>query len=323
MASIRIMCWNIAEGSMTGALPANSTLPRIVEQIQNLSPDLVLLNEVKNWRGFPFGSGVNQVQKISELTGLSYSHWGNTVATGLTGHKAVAVLSRHLLGSPTVHRVIRNGSETAFATIETTVRINNIVHHIFSTRFAPKNSPDHTVENALGIAQSVDLVQKIDNRIPVIFGGDFNAEANSPEMINCASNIGLKDAYTELPDPEYCGVDPSKRIDFIFYRGPYRVNVMQYRCPWASENQPSDHPWVFVELFSTESDECVKIRDEIASINSRLNKLGTSMGRVGVDRDKGNPGHKRDAKEIQEEKDKLIKQRAELLQQAAAKGCAI
>ena len=47
------------------------------------------------------------------------------------------------------------------------------------------------------------------------------------------------------------------------------------------------------------------------------------MGRVGVDRDKGNPGHKRDAKEIQEEKDKLIKQRAELLQQAAAKGCAI
>jgi len=83
---LRIMCWNIEEECVDGILSDNAALPRIADQINIVSPDLVLVNEVRIWNEFPFGSSVNQVKELAKLTGISYLPWDGTVAPSLTGH---------------------------------------------------------------------------------------------------------------------------------------------------------------------------------------------------------------------------------------------
>lgn len=311
---LRIMAWNIAEGRLTPDSPSNIKLPAIAQHICALSPDIVLLNEVKNERDWPFGSGVNQVEELARLTGMPYRHWANTVATGLTGHKAVGILSRYPLGVPRVHRVMCDGSETAFATLETTVTVNNRVHHLLSTRFAPHNTPEHAVENVAGITQAISLVRNIDPQRPVIFGGDFNAEPQTPQMVNFYANSGLLDAYKVLPDPELCS---TYRVDYIFYRGPYKLNVMQQRCSWPSSDEPSDHPFVFIELESTEPTECASIRVQIAGLTDRINALREQWAGL----DPKDPQDRETINIITTEIEELNEQIAVLRQRASALGC--
>ena len=109
---LRVICYNIAEGNLTGGVPDNSKLTRLAEVIRGLCPDIVFLNEVRNERGWPVGNGVNQVEYLSDHSGLPHRHWGNTTALGLRGHKAVGVLSRYPLEAALMHPVMHNGSET-------------------------------------------------------------------------------------------------------------------------------------------------------------------------------------------------------------------
>jgi endonuclease/exonuclease/phosphatase family metal-dependent hydrolase len=239
---LRILCWNIAEGNDDGRLPNNSALPRIAEQISAQSPDIVLLNEARNMRGPPFSDGVNHVKRIAELTGFSHYHWGNTVRLGWAGFKAVGVLSRFELGTATVHPVMNGTAATTYATLETTFVVDNLVHHVFSTRFDAHNVTD----NIAAHQQSIDIIGRLDPSVAVIFGGDFNAEPDTPQMSNFIANSALKDAFLAKPDPEFSG----KIIDRIFFRGPYAVGTMEMRAPWV-DDEVSDHPWVFVELVNT------------------------------------------------------------------------
>jgi hypothetical protein len=57
---LRVMTWSIAEGRyLNGDQPVNSQLPLIAQRIAEQDPDLVMLNEVKNWH-WPFGGGLNR-----------------------------------------------------------------------------------------------------------------------------------------------------------------------------------------------------------------------------------------------------------------------
>lgn len=246
---LRVMCWNIAEGSLTGEVPANSTLPGIAEQIRAKAPDVVLLNEVMNWDlwvGGWLGDRVRQAKRLAELAELPYYQWVNTARTGWTGHKAVAVLSRYSLAAPRRHTIMRSSGETGYAMLETTFEVNNAVHHVFSIRFDAHNETD----NISAHQQAMKLVRNLDRNVSVIFGGDFNANIMAdPQFGEFTQNSGLVNAFTEHPDPMPCIDNPHKIIDHIFYRGPYKVTQMELRCPWAgSQQELSDHPWVFVEL---------------------------------------------------------------------------
>jgi len=245
---LRIMTWNIAEGSMTGHLKPNESLAAIARRIRALSPDIVLLNEVKNWdltAGGGAGDYVRQAQWLGDATGLPYYQWVNTTRTGWTGHKAVAVLSRFPLTSPITHLVKYKGTDTGFGTIETTFMFDGMLHRVFSTRFSPVHwgSKDHDyrrelAENIAGHEQAIQLLQNRGPSTPVIFGGDFNTAPDSPQMINFVANSGITDA-----DPAHTSNDTP---DYIFYRGPYQVN--SFARKYSEEENVSDHAWVFVEL---------------------------------------------------------------------------
>jgi endonuclease/exonuclease/phosphatase family metal-dependent hydrolase len=239
--SLKILCWNIAEG-MFGLDP-------VVAHIRQKDPDIVLLNEVRQ-RRWPFGT--DQVKELAAKTGLPHYSFGKTVATGLTGHKGVAVLSKYHLGPSRMHTVLRGQRKTAFSTLITSAMINGVRHELLSTRFAPHNSADHAMENRMGVVQAAELARTLSPDLPLIFGGDFNARLHTDQMKLFNSTSGLKDAHEECPDPTPGACwDPSDRIDFIFYRGKYKVRTLEFRCP---EPQGSDHPSVFAILESTQDE---------------------------------------------------------------------
>jgi len=231
---LRVLCWNIDEGR---------ALDSVVEQICSKSPDIVLLNEIKSQR-WPWG--IDQTAVLSEKTGLRYYKFGKTTALGITGDKGVSILSRYPLGTTYMHPVMRGSTATTYGTLEAAVIINNVGHQLFSTRFDAYNLSD----NIAGHQQAIDMIQGINSRIPIYIGGDFNAQPDSPQMQNFVAHSGLTDAFLKLPDPLICG--PESRIDHIFFRSPYTLTTMEQRCPWAGQNEASDHPWVFIELSGQE-----------------------------------------------------------------------
>jgi endonuclease/exonuclease/phosphatase (EEP) superfamily protein YafD len=234
------MTWNIAEGSMTGGLPKNSTLPRIAEIIRANTPDLVLLNEVKHEERELLGSRVQQTKWLRDKTGLPFAHWANTNRTGLTGHKAVSILSRHPLGKARKIPVTFAGKETGFAMVTATVVIDEVTHHIFSLRYAPVHTGNEKFkyrleekENIAGHEQAVALLKKLDSREPVIFGGDFNSSSDSPQFTYFSQHSGMTNVFA------------SGGPDYIFYRGPYEILKAEQIAP---EDNPSDHPFIVVDL---------------------------------------------------------------------------
>ncbi len=246
---VRVMCWNINEPVARGHVSEVVILQKIADQINQQSPDLVLLNEVRN-RRWPFGH--DQTKWLSEKTAMPYRLFGATTATGITGHKGVAILSRYPLAAAHMHFVTRDGRNTTFGTLSTTVKILDRIHHVFSTRFAPNNFADYPIESKLAHEQAVALVKQVPSQDRIIFGGDFNSLQDSEQMQMFMSASGLREVEVELPDPGYCPKwPPEGRVDYIFYRSPYRVRHHERRCASSdpdSLDSASDHPWIVAEL---------------------------------------------------------------------------
>jgi endonuclease/exonuclease/phosphatase (EEP) superfamily protein YafD len=78
-----------------------------------------------------------------------------------------------------------------------------------------------------------------------VFGGDFNAEYDSPEML-AVRNAGFRDPFLTLgidPPPLTApAIVPTSRIDFVWLRG------LLPNQAWASESLASDHRMVAVEV---------------------------------------------------------------------------
>lgn len=245
--SLRILCWNIAEARV-----GEGGLEQIASHIRSKSPDIVLLNEVRkpSWFCEKLCQRPDQTADLARAIGLPYHAFGGTTRTGLTGEKGVAVLSRHPLGPQRVHPVMLGSRRTGFGTLITSVTVNGRPHHILSTRFAPHNDDGtNREENPLGIQQALELVRSFGLDSTLIFGGDFNASTRpatheyEDAMVQFFALSGLKEAVKE--GTEAPGHPPDDRVDYLFYRGEYKVKEMEF-----SEPQPraSDHPWVFAVL---------------------------------------------------------------------------
>lgn len=254
---LRVMCWNIAEGNMTGTLEGNSMLPRLAEEIRGHAPDIVFLNEVRNERGFPWGNGVNQVVRLSELTGLPHRHWANTNALGVRGHKAVGILSRFPLEAAVYHPVMMGSDTTGFGTLESSFLVDGTRLHIFSTRFNPVHhgNPDfdwqrELEENIAGHHQAAAMTAGRNLSIPIIFGGDFNsspyADIHRPQYDHFMAHSTLTNTLPPFP-AQHPQDAQSDAPDFIYFRGPYSVRSVERRAP---PNNPTDHPYVLAELQS-------------------------------------------------------------------------
>jgi endonuclease/exonuclease/phosphatase (EEP) superfamily protein YafD len=95
------------------------------------------------------------------------------------------------------------------------------------------------------LRQIEEALAFLGDRAPAAFGGDFNAEPDSP-VVERVLAAGLHDPFADLDiDPAPLtdpAVDPDKRIDYVFLRGATP------RQAWVSTSLASDHRMVVVEL---------------------------------------------------------------------------
>lgn len=80
---------------------------------------------------------------------------------------------------------------------------------------------------------------------PAVFGGDFNAEPESP-VVAAVLQAGFADPFESLgidpPPPTAPAIDPRDRIDYVWLRGLDPVHA------WVSDSLASDHRMVVVEV---------------------------------------------------------------------------
>lgn len=246
--SVRVFCWNIAEASNTGTVAPNGYLDRIAQQIQSQTPDIVLLNEVRHWDlwvGGGIGQYMRQTEVLASLVRLPNFNSAPSVRMGWTGHKVNSIITRYPLGSPINHS-IRNGNRiTGYSILQSSLNLGNIEFQTFSTRFDAWNEAD----NVAAHRQATDLVKGLDQNIPIIFGGDFNASvAADPQFNIFISESGMTKVPIEYLDQSPCTNEPLTAIDHIFYRGNFGIREPAMRCPWSSTEPLSEHPWLSVEL---------------------------------------------------------------------------
>ncbi|MBE9479649.1 MAG: endonuclease/exonuclease/phosphatase family protein [Chloroflexi bacterium] len=93
--------------------------------------------------------------------------------------------------------------------------------------------------------QIEQALEFIGARSPASFGGDFNAEPDSPE-VGKVFQAGFADPFELLgisPAPFTSpAIDPESRIDFVFVRDLIPVDA------WVSDSLASDHRMVVVEV---------------------------------------------------------------------------
>lgn len=234
MPALRVITWNIAEGSWLGYEQFdNSQLALIAHRIRQQNADLVFLNEALLWN-WPFGKGVHQVRELMRMATFPHAHWGHTNRLGWASHKAVAVLSRWPLGPASVHPV-----SEGYAILRTSIDLGGVTHHLYSLRFdAWSNSAQRA-----GLSRLRLLVKGDPPGDPIIAAGDFNCGDAQSWFVDFAQKSGLRNTRAERRDDQPCPCDQG--IDHIFFRGRYEVLRTEIRCP---DPHPSDHVWVLAEL---------------------------------------------------------------------------
>jgi len=226
----------------------NSRRPLIIEGLKELSPDVIVLQEVLQKEALD-----NQASDIAEA--LGYESW--FVSANPRGDKqrfGNAILARHPILERTEHRLhpLNDSRTLAHARLEVCGRTVDI----YGTHL------HHTWEGDGIRAQQVSgIVSTIESRedgAPSILAGDFNATVKSPELapllVRYFDAFGRAereaDNITTL-NPAYFDKKRQRRIDHIFAeRGHFEVLEARRVLdrPDDSGTWPSDHFGVFTRL---------------------------------------------------------------------------
>lgn len=246
MRTLRVVAWNLAEGTHDRTWDQLVCLNAISAAIANRNVDIVLLNEVCAYNAITY-NGVDQVSWLAQRAGYPHVQRALTATLALRGEKQVAVLSRIPLLS--VERIQHSAywDGGGYATLHVTANIDGRRCHVFSTRFTA-----YSVAENLASHQALrDAIAAIPDNEAVIFGGDFNTRAGSDsnwpatqsrvvDFASFASTTRLRDVLNEGWG------DGEGRVDHLLIRGPWAVAHAEFQDP--VQPNPSDHPWVLADL---------------------------------------------------------------------------
>ncbi len=246
MKTLRVVAWNLAEGTHDRNWDQFVCLNAISTAISNRNVDLVLLNEVCAYNAVTY-NGIDQVSWLAQRAGYPHVQRALTATLALRGEKQVAVLSRIPLLS--VERIQHSAywDGGGYATLHVTANIGGRRCHIFSTRFTAYS----VAENLASHLALRDAIAAIPGNEAVIFGGDFNTraggDANWPPSQTRVVDFAAFAAAARLRDVRSEGwSDGEGPVDHLLIRGPWAVAHAEFQDP--VQPNPSDHPWVLADL---------------------------------------------------------------------------
>lgn len=237
--SIRVLCYNI---HWSLGMDGKYDVGRIAEVIKATKPDLVALQEVDV--GVKRSARVHEVRRLVELTGMAgrfgpTQHFegglfGNAVLTGLPIQDVEIHPLPYTEATPTLQTYPRG----AIAITVTAPDGNPL--RLVSTHFQ-HNVPEDRTAQAKAINE---LFAAEGDGLRTVLAGDMNAKPDEEPI-----RILLErwtNAADDPPAPTAPAVNPTSRIDYIFYRGPADFRVREARV--VAEEMASDHRPVFAEL---------------------------------------------------------------------------
>jgi endonuclease/exonuclease/phosphatase family metal-dependent hydrolase len=211
---LTVMSYNIHVGV---GMDKKLDLKRIADVIKLHGCDLVGLQEVD--RGVERTKRVDEIKELARLTGMDYAFAHNLDYQG--GQYGVAVLSRYPILAID-HRRYANTRERerrGFIRVEVEVRgrrLNFVTTHLDYQHADGRLFETRQLLDALG-----------DVRGPLIVTGDFNEEPPG-KVYELMGGAGFVDGWRRGRGPSaefpgdgatYPADKPTKRIDYVFYRG--------------------------------------------------------------------------------------------------------
>jgi endonuclease/exonuclease/phosphatase family metal-dependent hydrolase len=229
---LRVLSYNIHK--CIGGVDRRYAPDRIAQVIQNLDPDVLLLQEVD--QGAPRSNHDRQVDVLGDFIGMKHRAWFPNVGVRGGGHYGNAILSRYPLVEATnidlsirfkkrrsaLHGVVRVRHDG----IDRTVHVYNM--HLGLARY----------ERRIQIAKFLDShpFASLHHETPIVVGGDLNdVYGGLGNLLQPAGFRGIERRPLTFP-----AWGPLRPLDAIFVRGP--VDFLELRrCETDLSRRASDH----------------------------------------------------------------------------------
>lgn len=241
--ALRVLVFNIHAGTDAARQP---NLDRVATLVRSTAADLVLLQEVD--RGTRRSGGVDQLKVLGDRTGLHAAFGRSLDYDG--GQYGIAVLARGAIRQhrtealPVIPPQSRAGGSyepRAALTVDTSTRIGPL--RAVNTHLDASREEHYRLQESRHILLLASKLREA--RMPVIAGGDFNAEPGSETYRQLLAG-GFRDAWAECGSGDgftYPADKPVKRIDYLFLSGGLSCSSAQ-----VIDTQISDHRPLLVVL---------------------------------------------------------------------------
>lgn len=258
----KVMAYNIVKGEFGGGLPA------VADTIRAMRPDIVLLNEIREYSSLetdPPYDVWNQTKYLANEAGFPYFRYEGCTLQGINGTSGVAILSRYpITGSTSWDLPDSDPILDHWCILKADISIGGLNHHVFSTRFNWEEDNREQQEAA------IDIVRSMPSTDPVIVGGDFNSPWNErPYAKELWEGSGLTDALGAA-GLVWTKEDPYYRKDYIYFRGPY--SVYEYQHMWSQHlglPEASDHAFAFAHFLRRSADtQAPKVTSTVPAANA-------------------------------------------------------
>lgn len=227
---LRVMSYNIHVGI---GVDKKFDLERVAEVIRRERPDVVGLQEVD--RGVERTKRVDELKELARLTKMDYAFAHNLNYQG--GQYGVAVLSRFPILAIDHRRFqhLREAERRGFIRVEVEVKGRRV-------GFVTTHLDYQHADNRLYEARQ--LLEALPAEGPLVVTGDFNEEPGGETYKLMLTRFA--DAWAGAAGGfTYPSDKPSKRIDYVFFRGAGGARV---RAARVVSSHASDHLPLVVDL---------------------------------------------------------------------------
>ncbi len=226
--SFTVMSFNIRSSAGPEGLPSMGerlkNLTKIAEFLQKVDPDIILLQEVD--RQVSRSGFADQAGFIAETMG--YDHVFAPAIPLQEGEYGVATLSRWTIAESEVTKLFKPDYSVTNPDYPEWYSEQRVLLHteiiapfgnlsIYNTHLGL--TEDQRAQQVNDITSKMNLES---GNIPVVFGGDLNIDASTPELsvlkfgledtLEYKSSDGLGSAFMTFP-----ATQPERRIDYLFY----------------------------------------------------------------------------------------------------------
>lgn len=230
--SAKVMSYNIHHAnppSRAGYIDVDA----IARVIQKEQPDLAALQEV-DVHTSRSGKTVNEAVELAAKTGMKFFYFAKAIDYD-GGDYGVTILSRFPLSAQHTYKLPTasgtNGEPRVLATVQISLPHNQKL--VFACTHLDAQRSD--TNRLLQISAIIDILQK--EKLPVIIGGDFNAEP-SGSVINVLDKLFKRTCISNC-DFTIPVQTPRKTIDFIAYTPFDKLSTLEHKV--IDEKYASDH----------------------------------------------------------------------------------